>query len=106
MLPSVSTITAVAGVNLKVLFRKKRKLKTKNHTHVKNVGPYSEFLFGIYWWTWKTTIYLKNHTHVKVGAHLKISVWHLIDEQLFNKKLGTNKTGQQKCKNFNIYNIV
>ena len=32
----------------------------KNHTHVKKVGHTSEFLFGIYWWTWKTTIYLRN----------------------------------------------
>ena len=27
----------------------------KNQTHVK-VRHTSEFLFGIYWWTWKTTI--------------------------------------------------
>ena len=26
-------------------------------THVKKVGHNSEFLFGIYWWTWKATIY-------------------------------------------------
>ena len=32
----------------------------KNHTHVKKVGHIWEFLFGIYWWTWKTNIYLKN----------------------------------------------
>ena len=31
----------------------------KNHTHVKKVGHTSEFLLGIYWWTWKTTIYWK-----------------------------------------------
>ena len=31
----------------------------KNHTHKKKVGHTSEFLFGIYWWTWKTTL-LKN----------------------------------------------
>ena len=31
----------------------------KNHTHMKKVGHTSEFLFGIYWWTWKTTL-LKN----------------------------------------------
>ena len=29
----------------------------KNHTHVKKVGHNSEFLFGIYWWTWKTNNY-------------------------------------------------
>ena len=29
----------------------------KNHTHVKKVGHTSEFLFGIYWWTWKTNNY-------------------------------------------------
>ena len=33
---------------------------TKNHTHVKKVGHTSEFLFTIYWWTWKTNTYLKN----------------------------------------------
>ena len=32
----------------------------KNHTHVKKVGCTSEFLFGIYWWTWKTNMYKKN----------------------------------------------
>ena len=26
----------------------------KNHIHVKKVGHTSEFLFDIYWWTWKT----------------------------------------------------
>ena len=31
-----------------------------NHTHVKKVGHTPEFLFGIYWWTWKATIHLKN----------------------------------------------
>ena len=30
-------------------------INSKNHTHVK-VGHISEFLFGIYWWTWKTNI--------------------------------------------------
>ena len=38
----------------------------------------SEFLFGIYWWTWKTTIYYK-----------KLLKW-------------VNK----KCENFNIYNVA
>ena len=33
---------------------KKDKLEVKNHTNVKKVGHTSEFLFGIYWWTWKT----------------------------------------------------
>ena len=33
----------------------KKKLKQKkNHTHVKKVGHNPKFLFGIYWWTWKT----------------------------------------------------
>ena len=27
---------------------------------MKKVGHNSEFLFAIYWWTWKTTIYLKS----------------------------------------------
>ena len=29
----------------------------KKYTHVKKVGHTSEFLFGIYWWTWKTSYY-------------------------------------------------
>ena len=36
------------------------KLHNKNPTHVNIVGHTSEFLFGIYWWTWKTTIHKKN----------------------------------------------
>ena len=28
-----------------------------NHTHVKKVGHTTKFLFGICWWTWKTTFY-------------------------------------------------
>ena len=28
----------------------------KNLTHAEKVGHTSEFLFGTYWWTWKTTI--------------------------------------------------
>ena len=31
--------------------------RIKNHKHVKKVGDTSEFLFGIYWWTWKTSTY-------------------------------------------------
>ena len=31
-------------------------VKYENHTHVKKMGHTLEFLFGIYWWTWKTTI--------------------------------------------------
>ena len=31
----------------------------KNHIHGKKVGHTTRFLFGIYWWTWKTNIYLK-----------------------------------------------
>ena len=49
----------------------------KSHTHAKKVGYTSEFLFGIYWWTWK---------------------------ELFIKK--TAEVGQEKCKNFNIYNVA
>ena len=36
------------------------KLSYKNHTHVKKVGQTLEFLFGIYWWTWKTNNHQKN----------------------------------------------
>ena len=45
---------------------------------MKTVGHTSKFLFGIYWWTWKTTVYLK-----------KLLKW-----------------ANKKCKNFNIYNIA
>ena len=31
--------------------------KMKNQTHVKKVEHTSKFLFGIYWWTWKTNYY-------------------------------------------------
>ena len=51
-------------------------VKYENHTHVKKMGHTLEFLFGIYWWTWKTTI-------------KKMLKW-------------TNK----KCKNFNIYSVA
>ena len=33
------------------------RLYRKNHTHVRKVGHTSEFLFCIYWWTWKTSNY-------------------------------------------------
>ena len=51
-------------------------VKYENHTHVKKMGHTLEFLFGIYWWTWKTTF-------------KKMLKW-------------TNK----KCKNFNIYSVA
>ena len=35
-------------------WNKNRTKNLKNHTHVKKVGHTSQFLFGIYWWTWKT----------------------------------------------------
>ena len=38
----------------------KHSFGVKNHTHVKKVAHNPEFLFGIYWLTWKTTSYLKN----------------------------------------------
>ena len=44
---------------LKPEFPQKLHLKISNHTHVKKVGRTFEFLFGIYWWNLKTTIYLK-----------------------------------------------
>ena len=37
----------------------KNKSYFKNHTPEKMVGHNSEFIYGIYWWTWKITIYLK-----------------------------------------------
>ena len=51
-------------------------VKYENHTHVKKMGHTLELLFGIYWWTWKTTI-------------KKMLKW-------------TNKN----CKNFNIYSVA
>ena len=38
-----------------------KKLQTKNNTHVKKVGHISEFLFDVYWWTWKINIYLSKN---------------------------------------------
>ena len=43
--------------NLKHTVIKYLAKKMKNHTHVNKVGHTSEFLFGIYWWIWKTNIY-------------------------------------------------
>ena len=48
----------------------------KNHAHVKKVEHNSEFMFGIYWWTWK---------------------------QLFKKLL---KWANKRSKNYNIYHVV
>ena len=78
MLSSVSTITAVAGVNLKVLFRKKRKFKNK-----------------------------KPHTCEERGALLTISYWHLLmnlKNNYLSKKSHTCEGGgtpQNFCLAFN-----
>ena len=32
-------------------------INLKNHTHMKKVGHTSEFIFDIYWCTWKTNNY-------------------------------------------------
>ena len=37
-------------------------LKLENHTYVKKVGDTLEFLFTIYWWTWKTKRKIKKNT--------------------------------------------
>ena len=56
-------------------------------THVKNVGHTSKFLFGIYWWTWKTTIYWKQcwNRSIKNGRILEFKM-------LFKKKKKRRKT--------------
>ena len=36
-----------------LLMNLKHNYLLKNHTHVKKAGCTSEFMFGIYWWTWK-----------------------------------------------------
>ena len=48
-----------------ILYIHKMKWKIKNHIHMKKVGHTSKFLFGIYWWAWKTTIYLKKWANTK-----------------------------------------
>ena len=63
---------------LKPEFPQRLHLKISNHTHVKKVGHALEFLFGIYWWSWKTTIYLK-----------KLLKW-----------------ANKKTNSFNIYNVA
>ena len=50
--------------DLKIIYR-------KNHTHVKNVGHTSEFLFGIYWLTWKTTITPLTTQKIKILKKMK-----------------------------------
>ena len=49
----------------------------------------------------------KSDTCEEGGAHLKISVWHLLmnlkNNYLLKKLL---KCANKKCKNFNIYNVV
>ena len=48
----------------------------------------------------------KSHICEEGGAHLKISVWHLLmnlkSNYLLKKLL---KWDNKKCKNFNIYNV-
>ena len=49
--------------------------------------------------------YSKNHTCEEGGAHIQISVWHLLmnlKKYLLKKLL---KWANKKCKNFNIYNV-
>ena len=76
----------------------------------------------IIWYTWKTDINhikapnfnfenlkteLKNHTHMKVVANLRISFWHLLmnlKNKLIIKKL--LKWASKKQNNFNIYNVA
>ena len=49
----------------------------------------------------------KSHICEEGGAHLRISVWHLLmnlkNNYLFKKML---KWANKKCKNFNNYNVV
>ena len=52
-------------------------------------------------------VWEKSQTSEGGGAHLRISVWHLLmnlkNNYLFKKLL---KWANKKCKNFNIYNVV
>ena len=59
----------------------------KNHTHVKKVVHNPEFLFGIYWLTWKTTIYLKNCWSGPI-KNVKIFIFTLL--YFFFKKIKKN----------------
>ena len=56
-------ISSLVFSDYKVIESSSKKITTpdfrKIHTDVEQVGHTSEFLFGIYWWTWKTNIYLK-----------------------------------------------
>ena len=45
----------------------------------------------------------KSHTCVEGGAHLGISVWHLLINLRNNYLLKNWWSGPKKCKNFNIY---
>ena len=63
----------------------------KNETYVKKVGYTSEFLFGIYWWTWKTNwsgpikkiiilIYTMLHFYKKIKKNTcRYHYWNLDD---------------------------
>ena len=66
------------------------------HTWLK--ADFQNLLFGCIW---------KNHTCEEGGAHLRISVWHLL-MNLKNNYLSKNllKWANKKCKNFNIYNVA
>ena len=78
-------------------------LKIKNHTHVKKVGYTSEFLFGIYWRTWKTNNYLKNYWSgpIKNKIILIFTMLHF-----FSRKIDKN-TCRFRYQNLNdmIYNF-
>ena len=68
---------------------------------IDNILPCMQWLF------WVIYQNKKSHTCEEGGAHLRISVWHLLtklkNNNLLKKLL---QWANKKCKNFNIYNIV
>ena len=67
-------------------------LTIKNHlkppiteTCVKKVAHTSEFLFGIYWWAWKTTIYWKNFWNKPI-KNIRIFIFTILDLKKKNKE--------------------
>ena len=51
-------------------------------------------------------IFQKSHTCEEGGAHLRISVWHLLMNLKNNYLKKLLKWANKKCKDFNIYNAV
>ena len=58
---------------------------------MKKVGHNSEFLFAIYWWTWKTTIYLKSCWSGPI-KNVKILIFTILDFFKKNREKHLYKT--------------